>query len=358
MERAIDFNLDWIEHQDRFSFWHDLGSRVHRPIYSRYQEPCSIKVRARMLDLDEVVMGRMISSAQHFERTTNMIRKDQVDSIMLILLEEGVMHWASDHDQFRVEAGDLFLLDNHDSFRCEWSAHQQTYAVFPREMLSAAGWHEPATRLLQADDPRTKILRQHLKSIWHEYENDSKNWRPEIGVGISSLTALYFANQSTCDISIKSDSGEALGESIRRWIEGNLHQGELNATSIAKAFHLSRSKVYELFQPWGGVRSYLKARRLDKARQILERADQQISISKLAVSLGFRSLSSFSRAFHDRWGVSPKEASSTKVTLSMQRPKQSSESRQESQANPSIPDSLKEGTDRYYSSVHRQKQSK
>lgn len=354
----IDFNLALIEREDRFSFWHDLGSRIHRPIHSAYQEPSSVMVHARLLDPGEVVMGRMTSSAQYFERTSNMIKKDQVDSIMLILLEKGVAHWRGHHSQFCLEEGDLFALDNHDSFRCDWSAHQQTYVVFPREILSAAGWHEPTTSLLKAEDPRTRILRQHIQSVWHEYRGGMNNWKPEVGLGLSRLAAIYFASESTSRPSSNIDSNEALAESIKRWIESNLHKSELDASTIAKLFYISRSRVYELFQPWGGVRTYLKARRLEKARLILERADHPISISKLAGTLGFRSLSSFSRSFHDRWGISPKEAASEKGLLSTPHRQQTPESSQNGQANPSIHPSLKDGTDRYYRAVQRLKRTR
>jgi len=359
MQAPIDFDLALIERQDRFAFWHDLGSRIHRPIQSAYQEPSSVMVRARLLDLGEVVMGRMTSSAQYFERTSKMIKKDQIDSIMLILLEQGVAHWTGNHGQFCLEEGDLFVLDNHESFRCNWSAHQQIYVVFPREMLSAAGWHAPTTALLKADDPRARILRQHLQSVWQEYGAEANRWRPEVAAGISSLAAIYFASQRTSKLEDKPDSNEALAESIRRWMEGNLHQSELDAATIAELFYVSRSRVYELFQPWGGVKAYLKSRRLEKARLILQRADHPISISKLASALGFRSLSSFSRAFHDRWGMSPKEAAAGKGLLPTPRRQQTSESSQDKLANSSIHHhSLKEGTDRYYGALHRLKQSR
>jgi hypothetical protein len=29
MQEPIDFNLALIERQDRFSFWHDFGPRIH-----------------------------------------------------------------------------------------------------------------------------------------------------------------------------------------------------------------------------------------------------------------------------------------------------------------------------------------
>lgn len=357
MLQPINFDLSIIAREDRFSFWHDIGSLVHRPIHGEYQHPESLMVRARMLDLSEIVIGRMKSSAQHFERTESMIKKDQVDSLMLILLEKGLMSWSDSNSHHSVEPGDLFLLDNNCSFRCEWTAHQQLYCVFPREQLSATGWREPTTALLKADDPRTNILRQHLQSIWGEYKDAGKKWIPEIGQGLSSLISLYFSNQNSSVLAKQASSDETHRESIRLWIESNLHRSELGASEIASSFYLSRSRVYDLFKPWGGVRSYIKARRLQKARQLLESCGEPISISKLALSLGFRSLSSFSRAFHEYWGISPKAAAVMNRRSSMKHRQQLTESNQNNNSDPSRLNALKISTDRYYSALNRLKRS-
>ncbi len=357
MPEPISFDLSIVERKDRFSFWHDIGSLVHRPIYDEYQHPTSLMVRARMLDLSDVVIGRMKSSAQHFERTESMIKKDQVDSLMLILLEKGEMSWSDSNGHYSMEPGDLVLLDNNCSFRCEWTAHQQLYCVFPRDLLSATGWHEPTTALLKADDPRANILRQHLRSIWQEYRDGEKKWIPEIAKGLSSLTALYFSDQSSSVLAKQASSDKTHRDSIRLWIESNLHRSELDASEIASSFYLSRSRVYELFKPWGGVRSYLKVRRLQKAHQVLESSTESISISKLAFSLGFRSLSSFSRAFHEYWGIPPKEAAIMNRKTSMKLRQQLNDPSHYHSSDPSKVNALKLSTDRYYNALNRLKRS-
>lgn len=50
------------------------------------------------------------------------------------------------------------------------------------------------------------------------------------------------------------------------WIDHNLHAADLSVDQIATRLHLSRSSLYRLFQPWGGVKSYLHECRLRAAR--------------------------------------------------------------------------------------------
>jgi AraC-like DNA-binding protein len=339
----IDFDLSWIHPRERFPFWHDVGSLVQRPAQERYQEPASLMVRAKILSLGEIVMGQMTSSPQHFERTAMMIRRDHIDSFLLVLLKSGSMHWAGEQSQFQMKAGDLFLLDQHESFRSDWSEHQQLYAALPRDLLAAAGWPEPRTALLHDGDPRADLLRQHLIAIWQQQVSGTAAMSAtnELSLGLASLTRIYFSAPGSALSAEPEAQQHALISSIQQWLDNNLHRSDLDASTIAAAFHLSRSTLYEMFKPWGGIRTYLQARRLDIARHTLESADPRLSISQLAIRLGFRSVSSFSRAFHARWGMPPKQARQS--------------ARSQTQPAPATEDenAMREGTQRYYRAVQR-----
>jgi AraC-like DNA-binding protein len=313
-EPPIAFDLSLVERRERFSFWHDVGSLVHRPVHERYQQPSSLMVRAQLQNMGEIMIGQMTSTPQYFERTATMIRRDHVDSFMLVLMEGGSMQWAGEQHEYQVKAGDLFLLNNHETFRCEWSEHQQLYAVLPRSLLTAPGWSEPHTALLPSGDPRADLLRQHLLSLWQMQSTGLRPPSPQpnlgqsLALGLASLTRIYFCEPGCVQGTDLDHHHHSLIGTIQQWLDSNLHRSDLDAASIAAAFHLSRSTLYELFRPWGGIRTYLQARRLEMAREMLESADSRLSISQLAIQLGFRSVSSFSRAFSDRWGLSPKQA--------------------------------------------------
>jgi AraC-like DNA-binding protein len=254
----------------------------------------------------------MSASSLRFERTEAMIRRDHVDNFLLVLLESGTVHWAGANGHHHVEAGDLFLLDNGKASRSEWSEHRQIYAALPRDLLTAAGWPGAQTSVLLAPDLCTALLRQHLKALWGNAPPGGKGSSYQMALGLASLTAIYFNRQQTqrpASLASSQPSQQStLLRSIRPWLDANLHRSDLGPSEISATFHLSRSSLYELFRPWGGVRAYLQTRRLERARQILESSETSISISQLAMQLGFRSLSSFSRAFPERWGMSAREA--------------------------------------------------
>jgi len=83
---------------------------------------------------------------------------------------------------------------------------------------------------------------------------------------------------------------------------------------LCSAFGLSRSALYRLFAPLGGVSDYIRRRRLERARLALNGASlERGGIGKLARRFGFSSDDAFSRAFKARFGVAPREAAQIRV---------------------------------------------
>jgi AraC-like DNA-binding protein len=91
-----------------------------------------------------------------------------------------------------------------------------------------------------------------------------------------------------------------------RLIEERLLDPTLDAASLMQALHLSRSSLYRAFQGAGGVKAYIRQRRLEHARDVLARpSDPRPTVGEVAASHGFASDSHFSRAFRTAFGHSP-----------------------------------------------------
>lgn len=301
----IDFHLSLIALSERFEFWHDVGSLVHRPVRSAYPAPSQVAVSATVRPSEGIVLGRMTSSEQYFERTRSMIKADHIDSLQLVWLEQGSIQWTAQDNAYHAQAGDLLLLDNCELCQSAWTAHQQIYAVLPRDLVAGPGWQEPGQRVLRSSSPCAAILSHYLHTLWDSQQTAGPSTMQQLAQGLASLTRLYFSE--TAPLLDAASHPEPIKESIKRWINQQLHNPDLDAAQICSAFFLSRSALYELFKPEGGIRSYVQSCRLERARLILASPDCQASISTIASQLGFRSLSSFSRAFHDRWGVTPRD---------------------------------------------------
>jgi len=96
-------------------------------------------------------------------------------------------------------------------------------------------------------------------------------------------------------------------ERIRRYVHANLHITDLGPALLCDALGFSRSRLYRLFEPMGGVRSYIQRQRLLAARAELAE-EVSLPINRVAEQFGFKDASGFSRAFKKEFGFPPSVA--------------------------------------------------
>lgn len=97
-------------------------------------------------------------------------------------------------------------------------------------------------------------------------------------------------------------------EQARKAISLKLADPDLAPETLCAELGLSRSRLYRLFEPVGGVSTYIRHQRLLKTRDALADSSDRRSISRIAEEWGFMDPSAYSRAFRHEFGVSPREA--------------------------------------------------
>ncbi len=79
----------------------------------------------------------------------------------------------------------------------------------------------------------------------------------------------------------------------------------LDIEALARSVHLSRAHFIRSFRDTFGEtpHRYLQRRRLERAMALLRETDR--SVTEICLDVGFTSLGSFSRTFHEVVGISP-----------------------------------------------------
>lgn len=103
-----------------------------------------------------------------------------------------------------------------------------------------------------------------------------------------------------------SDYDARIDARIAAHIEENI-AGDLSVSALCRRFHLSRSELYALFKEYFGssVADFVKARRLQKARLLLQQT--RLPVSKIAEQCGIPDYNYFSKQFKRAFGISPSQ---------------------------------------------------
>ncbi|MGU3422946.1 helix-turn-helix domain-containing protein [Methylobacterium sp. D54C] len=91
-----------------------------------------------------------------------------------------------------------------------------------------------------------------------------------------------------------------------RFILARLSDPDLVPEDIAAGLGISRSVLYRLFAPHGGVRAFILDRRFRTLRHALADPLERRSLAQLAQAYGIRSLQHLSHGFRQRYGISPR----------------------------------------------------
>lgn len=224
--------------------------------------------------------------------------------------QKGEIVVQQDGRRSRIDPGQMFMLDPSRPFHIETDIIQSV-AVFVNsqtlrallpdvEMLTA--------RAIHTDEGGGAIFRNFLFDLIDRRKSLQEGEANQIAVAIPYLIA------ATLMPAIDSDRQTTRLRQLHRQriiveIERQLCDGTLNASAISASVGLSLRYVHDLFSESGdSLMSFVWRRRVERAHdELILASAAPRSIGEIAFGWGFNHLPHFSRAFRDRYGMSPRE---------------------------------------------------
>lgn len=135
---------------------------------------------------------------------------------------------------------------------------------------------------------------------------------------MTELTALVLfeivhnKNESNNYVSLRNNTDSYAVEKLREDIQLSPFK-DYDAESIASRLSMSVSKLNRIFRELYGtsLHAYVQEMRLEQAAEMLLKMD--ISVTEVALNSGYNNMSYFSKAFKERFGMTPKKFSERKV---------------------------------------------
>ena len=252
--------------------------------------------------------------AHGYIRSAEKIRSSSVDHWCLVVLRNGRTWTEVDGRVAEGRPGSVEFRSLGHAFRGRSTDSESVCLYLPRDRFA---------RLSSAMDARNNaILSGNFADLLTDYVNivverlsslTIEDLSPVVQATSDIITAAL-AGGGDGDVASAQLSNLAVVERARRYVQNHLNVATLTPDDISRAVGVSRTRLYKLFEPSGGVLAYVQKRRLMAAHDALGDPTEERLIVDIAEACGFSSAANFSRAFSKEFGYSPREARSALAT--------------------------------------------
>jgi AraC-like DNA-binding protein len=258
-------------------------------------------------DLGSLAFSRVKTAGLRFSSLAGHVRRDPLDHWLISVMLKGHSQTVASSHAFDGHAGSVQIHPLGRVFEGHLSDSGMLQLFVPRDFCRGMAHLLEAAEFSTLEGGMAKLFADYMASLVRCIPLLDAADLPGV---VSSTKAMILA----C-IAPSPDHLEQAGDSIanllleraRRFIEANIVAPDLGAASLQRELGISRSRLYRLFEPYGGVNHYIQHRRLLDTYARLADPNDRRRILDIAEERGFIDAAEFSRAFRREFGYSPSE---------------------------------------------------
>jgi len=305
--RVTRFTTDAFAPADRHEAWANRDWPAIGPLFeTRPTGP--FHNRSERFALGSVAVHVSEMGGQEYRRTAARARRDGVDGLIVELLLSGHTVANAAGRSTGNAAGRMVFNDlAQDHAHLSSDTHTLLLTV-PRAVAAGNNLDVAALHGRQVSAAGAELVRSHLLTV--------HRLLPRLDVGLAARlgqTALDLIGVALDLDGVRAPAarGEAQDTATlleaKRLIEGQLASPLLSVDWLCGRLRTSRSRLYRLFDGAGGIQAYIRDRRLERIRAVLDTPGSAERIADLAADWGFGEAGHLSRAFRRRFGLSPSD---------------------------------------------------
>jgi len=249
-----------------------------------------------------------VSRPYSLERTPHHVRRDGRDEVGVMLVLKGRGYVENGRNGTLLSIGDLaFQTWGQQGSGGGLTDFEEIRLTIPRATFQSkiGDVHEFAGSRIPAG-PLNELFFAYVTTFAASVHTMSQ---AETGIAIeSALHLLRGIVQGHTPPAEEELSASALRSLALARIEHCLHDPEFRATTLAADLCVSRSRLYAAFAGSNGIAAVIRDARLDRAHdRILRLRRSGCKVASIMAGCGFTDPAAFSRAFRQRFGLSPRD---------------------------------------------------
>lgn len=310
--RTLRFTTRGVAPASRLHLWEHHNAQALIPLDIRTIDESPLQAREINVHLPNLSLAQVNGSPQLVERSESFISDNPMDAVAIYFATQGDAFFFHRSGNESLKPGQAIMYDTDLPFTRGF-AHglEELVLTIPRVVYRDLTGEESLRDPLifpfgSGSDTTAHALAKLVRSTVAPQVNGSS---PHTHVSptverclldlISPLVVHRQAGNGPCYVTAAKD-----------YIERHLADPELSAQEVAAAVGISPRHLARAFAEAGlTLREYVRDRRLDRAWELLtSSASDELPLGELAPRLGFSSHNYFSRAFRNRFDMTPRRA--------------------------------------------------
>lgn len=296
---------------DKFGYWQDVVCRSLVDLECRPVSGMAFEASVEGSRLEGLSVARIEASAHRVERQPSAIARASEESLIFNFVLSGVAMAQQDGRSVVLRAGDGAVCDAQRPYSLRFD---DTFKIITIKLARSAIAHRAASihRITATSFGESSQMCPILFGYLVSFSKQASLLAPAASEKVvRNFTELLAAAMDevilTSPLPLSEYRATALMR-VRDFVERHLDVCELDASMVSTALNLSPRYINKLFEAENtSLTRYIWRRRLERAAADLQDpARAGLGISAIAMAHGFNDLSHFSRAFRQRFDLSPR----------------------------------------------------
>ena len=305
------FTTSAVRPREQFDAWHESISVIFDvdPLEGHAPDR-GFAASVEAWHLGSLLLTQVDFEGQHFRRDKHRAAVDGLDHYLVQLYAEGGLVGTANDNERQLQGGDVQILDLTQANITRAETSDTVAVVVPREVLHQALPNVGSLHglTLRGDQRTGGLLADYMRSLINRANSLTMADAAAVAEATTGMIAACTKPTVETMLQARASLDRTMLERIQRHITANLHSPALHADAFCTLFRISRSGLYRLFEPLGGVAAYIQEQRLMRAHADLsDPAQHHRRIYEIAFALGFQSEAHFSRLFRSTFGRSPSD---------------------------------------------------
>ncbi len=303
---------DAVAQKDRLSYWTDMICNTYVQLGCDAVKTAQFRGSIKNHQLPSLDLSIVSACAQTVMRSNRHIAKASEDYFLISIQTEGTGIISQDGRDAVLRPGDFALYDSTRPYQLAFKDNfEQIVLKLPTQNLKTLvkETHKLTATTVSGREGAGHLLISMIRTLRDDVEDLQPASALAVASGVLNIVSAGLHTLPSANQIHPSQLTQYHLARIKAFIDANLFEPELSAAYIAAKLNLSTGHIHRIFQnDIGALGHYILNLRLEACgRELLSPMCQNKSVSAIAYSCGFNSAAHFSRAFKEKFELTPSE---------------------------------------------------